>query len=198
MQQLRLIIHHLQRGLSGRKIALELGLSRNTVKLYTDRIEKCPFPVNELQKLDDGALSAIAYPSLERLAQAPRRSDLTTHIPDFLEDLKGTGVTRRLLWEEYKKKSPEGYAYTQFCELLSREQKLNSATMHFDYQPGELLLVEALLQSRTLRQGETLAVRGEPLPFLVLVEEGVAYLKVDKLRLDQGALAAFPATAVAA
>jgi transposase len=142
MQQLRLIIHHLQRGLSGRKIALELGLSRNTVKLYTDRIERCSYPVNELQKLDDRALSAIAYPSLEKLVQAPRRSDLTTHIPDFLEDLKGTGVTRRLLWEEYKKKFPQGYEYTQFCELLSREQKLNNATMHFEYQPGDLLLVD--------------------------------------------------------
>jgi len=71
MQQLRLIIHHLQRGLSGRKIALELGLSRNTVKLYTDRIGKCPYPVNELQKLDDRALSAIAYPSLDKLALTP-------------------------------------------------------------------------------------------------------------------------------
>ena len=33
---------------------------------------------------------------------------------------------------------------------------------------------------------------------VVLVEEGVAYLKVDKLKLDLGALSAFPATAVAA
>jgi transposase len=142
MQQIRQIIHHLQRGLSGRKIARELDLSRNTVKLYTDRIAGCSYPLNELQKLDDRALSAIAYPSLEKLAQAPRRSELTTHIPDFLEDLKGTGVTRRLLWEEYKKKFPQGYEYTQFCELLSREQKLNNATMHFEYRPGDLLLVD--------------------------------------------------------
>jgi transposase len=142
MQQLRLIIHHLQRGLSGRKIALELGLSRNTVKLYMERINGCSYPASELQKLDDAALSAIAYPSLEKLAQAPRRYALTTRIPDFLEDLKGTGVTRRLLWEEYKQKFPQGYEYTQFCELLSREQKLNNATMHFDYQPGDLLLVD--------------------------------------------------------
>src|SRR5436309_16089256 len=118
MQQIRLIIHHLQRGLSGRKIAKELGLSRNTVKLYTDRIEGCSYPLESLQKLDDTALSAVAYPSLEKLEQAPRRSDLTAHIPDFLEDLKGIGVTRRLLWEEYKKKFPQGYEYTQFCELL--------------------------------------------------------------------------------
>jgi transposase len=142
MQQLRLIIHHLQRGLSGRKIAQALGLSRNTVKLYTERIKGCSYALDELQKFDDTALSAIAYPSLEKLAQDPRRSDFTTHIPDFLEDLKGTGVTRRLLWEEYRKKFSQGYEYPQFCELLSREQKLNNATMHFEYQPGDLLLVD--------------------------------------------------------
>jgi len=142
MQQIRLIIHHLQRGLSGRKIAKELGLSRNTVKLYAERIEGSSYALDQLQKLDDTALSAIAYPSLEKLAQDPRRADFTTHIPDFLEELKGTGVTRRLLWEEYKKKFPQGYEYPQFCELLSREQKLNNATMHFEYQPGDLLLVD--------------------------------------------------------
>jgi transposase len=142
MQQLRLIIHHLQRGLSGRKIAKELGLSRNTVKLYTERINGCSYPIEQLQKLDDTALSAIAYPSLENAAQDPRRVDFTSQVPDFLEDLKGTGVTRHLLWEEYRKKFSQGYEYTQFCELLSREQKLNNATMHFEYQPGDLLLVD--------------------------------------------------------
>jgi transposase len=142
MQQLKLIIHHLQRGLSGRKIALELGLSRNTVKLYTERIKRCGYSTGELQKLDDATLSAIAYPSLEKFAQVPRRSDLTAHIPNFLEDLKSTGVTRRLLWEEYRQKFPQGYGYTQFCELLSREQKLNNASMHFEYVPGDMLLAD--------------------------------------------------------
>jgi transposase len=142
MQQIRLIIHHLQRSLSGRKIAQELGLSRNTVKLYTERLEGCGYALNELQKFNDTALSAIAYPSLEKAAQDPRRAEFTSQTADFLEDLKGTGVTRRLLWEEYRKKFSQGYEYPQFCELLSREQKLNNATMHFEYQPGELLLVD--------------------------------------------------------
>jgi transposase len=142
MQQIRLIIHHLQRGLSGRKIARELGLSRNTVKLYTDRIEGSGYALDALQKFNDTALSAVAYPSLEKAAQDPRRADFTSQTADFLEDLKGTGVTRRLLWEEYRKKFSQGYEYPQFCELLSREQKLNNATMHFEYSPGEMLLVD--------------------------------------------------------
>jgi transposase len=142
MHQVRLIIHYLQRGLSDRKISKELGLSRNTVKLYTDRIESSPYSLEQLQKLNDTGLSEVVYPSVEKLAKDPRRANFTEQIPDWLNELKRTGVTRRLLWEEYKKVFADGYEYPQFCELLAREQKLNSATMHFEYQPGELLLVD--------------------------------------------------------
>ena len=142
MHQVRLIIHYLQRGLSDRKISKELGLSRNTVKLYTDRIESCSYSLEQLQRLNDTALSEVVYPSVQKLAKDPRRANFTEQIPDWLNELKRTGVTRRLLWEEYKKAFADGYEYPQFCELLAREQKLNSATMHFEYQPGDLLLVD--------------------------------------------------------
>ena len=142
MHQVRLIIHYLQRGLSDRKISKELGLSRNTVKLYTDRIESCSYSLEQLQRLNDTALSEVVYTSVQKLAKDPRRANFTEQIPDWLNELKRTGVTRRLLWEEYKKAFADGYEYPQFCELLAREQKLNSATMHFEYQPGDLLLVD--------------------------------------------------------
>ena len=63
--------------------------------------------------------------------------------------------------------------------MLSQLEVLHNALLFEEVPAGELLLVEALLQSRTLRQGETLAVRGEPLPFLVLVEEGALELLFD-------------------
>lgn len=142
MQQIRLILHHLQRGLSGRKIAKELGLSRNTVKLYTGRITSSAFSLDELHRMQDTALSAELYPSPEKASAEPRRQDFSERTALFTDDLKRTGVTRLLLWEEYKTKSPLGYEYSQFCELLSREQKLGNASMHFEYSPGELLLVD--------------------------------------------------------
>jgi transposase len=142
MQQVRLIIHYLQRGLSGRKMAKELGLSRNTVKLYTDRLLGSIHSLDQLRTLTDTMLSAVVYPSLERLAQDPRRSDFTQQIPELMDELKRTGVTRRLLWEEYKRRVPEGYEYPQFCELISRAKKLNNASMHFEYHPADMLLVD--------------------------------------------------------
>ena len=142
MQQVRLIIHHLQRKHSGRKIAKALSLSRNTVKLYTDRILKSPYSLNELRNMNDMELSALVYPSLEKVSDDSRQSDFSARIDYFLSELKRTGVTRRLLWEEYKKEYADGYQYPQFCELLSRQQKLQNATMYFEYQPGDLLLAD--------------------------------------------------------
>jgi predicted MFS family arabinose efflux permease len=65
---------------------------------------------------------------------------------------------------------------------------LNSVLMNF----GRIVDSEAPGLAQRLR-----AVTGVE-DVVVLAEEGVAYLKVDKLKLDQAALAAFPATTVAA
>jgi FixJ family two-component response regulator len=61
MQQVRSILQLLQRGYSGRKISRDLVLSRNTVKLYTDRFYACAFTLEQLQQMDDAGLHAIAY-----------------------------------------------------------------------------------------------------------------------------------------
>lgn len=72
MQQIRLIIHHLQRKQSGRKIAKELGLSRNTVKLYVDRITGSPFSLDTIARMKDCELSSLVYPSLEKYSSDHR------------------------------------------------------------------------------------------------------------------------------
>ncbi len=82
MQQLRLIIHHLQRGLSGRKIARELGLSRNTVKLYGAGLRGCSnMTLTNTKSLMTQLYQRSAYPSLEKAAQDPRRSGFTNAYP---------------------------------------------------------------------------------------------------------------------
>lgn len=142
MQQIRLIIHHLQRKQSGRKIAKELGLSRNTVKLYVSRITGSSYSLDTIAGMKDSELSSLVYPSIEKYSSSKRRSDFSIRTDYFLSELKRTGVTRRLLWEEYKREFSAGYAYPQFCELLARERKLTSASMHFEYQPADMLLVD--------------------------------------------------------
>ncbi|GEM_PF-3349586 len=59
-----------------------------------------------------------------------------------LEELAHEGVTRYLLWVEYREKDPEGYSYQQFCEHLKTHLDVKSAVMHLEHKPGEKLEID--------------------------------------------------------
>jgi transposase len=62
---------------------------------------------------------------------------------DYLhQELKRKGVTRQLLWEEYRSQHPDGYGYTQFCEYYDRWKKKLSPVLRQRYIAGEKTLVD--------------------------------------------------------
>jgi len=142
MQQVRTIIQLLRKGFSGRKISRELQISRNTVKQYADLFKACAYSLEELQQMDDAGLSAIAYADAKQMQANSRTGDFKSRIPYFLAELKRTGVTKQLLWEEYKKGNPDGYAYSQFCDLFAQSRKIHEATMHFVHKPADVMMVD--------------------------------------------------------
>lgn len=142
MQLVRSIIQLLVQGYSERAIHRELGISRTTVRRYIKRFEQEKLPVKDLLALKDGELSLIVYPPAVSVTNDPRRVVFQELSGYFLSELKRTGVTRLLLWEEYKKEYPEGYEYSKFCELLKEAGKPQEATMHFDHDPAALLMVD--------------------------------------------------------
>ena len=142
MQNVRSILQLLQKGFSGRRIARELDLSRNTVKQYTDRFNACAFRLEQLHQMDDAGLHAIAYADARQMQDDDRASAFKLKVPYFLDELKGTGVTKYLLWQEYKEKYEEGYGYSQFCELFAQYRKVHEASMHFEHEPAAVMMVD--------------------------------------------------------
>lgn len=142
MQNVRSIIQLLQRGFSSRRISRELKISRNTLKGYVDRLNASGFSLEDLQLMDDAGLSSIVYADAQQMQPDARRDDFRSRINYFLAELKRTGVTQQLLWEEYKKEKPDGYEYSQFCELFARHKKVNEATMHFKHKPADVMMVD--------------------------------------------------------
>src|SRR6478609_7845818 len=102
MQYVRSLIQQLQKGFSQRRIARELQLARNTVKEYATRLLQSTYSLQELQQMDDAALATIMYAHAKQSQADPRREDFKLRISYFTAELKRTGVTRQLLWEEYK------------------------------------------------------------------------------------------------
>ena len=58
------------------------------------------------------------------------------------EELKGKGVTLRLLHAEYKERHPEGYAYSWFCDHYRDWKKSQDVVMRLEHPPGEKLFVD--------------------------------------------------------
>lgn len=88
-------------------------------------------------ELDEAALEARLFkpgePGRERVA------------PDLVwvhQELKRPGVTLHLLWEEYREVHPEGYGYSQFCELYRRWAGKLKPLMGQQHRAGEKTFID--------------------------------------------------------
>lgn len=143
MQTLRTIIQLAGRSLSGRAIARQLHLSRNTVSHYLQQIQAAQKPIEVLQAMDDTALAALLYPSnTAAITDQNRHNYFCSQVPYFLSELKRTGVTRQLLWTEYISQNPNGYRYSQFCFHLKEQRNIVSPSFLNHYQPAETMMVD--------------------------------------------------------
>jgi transposase len=99
-------------GLSERKIAQSLGISRPAVAEYVRRAQAAGLSWHLPATCDAGALERLLFPSL------PARAPATHMVPDWAtvhHELKRKGVTLFLLWQEYKAATPDGMQYSWFC-----------------------------------------------------------------------------------
>jgi transposase len=117
-------------------------MSRKTVTAYTNRLNSQVLALEELQHLPDAELAAIVYAPLKSPPEDSRRIIFTEQAPYFSNELKRTGVTRQLLWQEYRRQYPQGYGYTQFCILLSEYSRRLKPSMHLEYQAGQLVMID--------------------------------------------------------
>lgn len=142
MHLIRSVINYLSKGYSLRSISRELKISRPTVTAYATRLKSHSSCFEQLQSLDDATLASIVYAPEPEAAADTRKADFTQKASYFLSELKRTGVTRQLLWQEYLKEYPEGYGYTQFCVLLAQHRNTSNPSMRFDYKPAQVVMVD--------------------------------------------------------
>lgn len=124
--------------LSQRQIAAALRLSNGVVAKYLAAAEHAGLTYPQLEQMDDAALARALWNS------APTAKALAA-LPDFAsihEQLKQKGVTRLLLWEEYRAAHPEGYGYTQFCVLYQQWRKRLKLSMRQTHRAGEKLFLD--------------------------------------------------------
>ena len=125
-------------GLSNRAIARACSISKETVKEYLAKASEAglSWPLGE--EMSEEALESLLYPPLVQV-EGRRR------VPDWAEvhqELKRKGVTRRLLWLEYKENESDSLGYSQFCELYKRWAGTLDPVMRLTHKAGEKLFID--------------------------------------------------------
>jgi transposase len=120
------------------EIAAAAGVARSTVQAALQRMAAAglswPWPV----ELDEAAAEALLYPKKVQAAAALPAPDFTW----MQAQLGRKGVTRRLLWREYREQHADGLEYSQFCELYRRWRKTQDLVLRFEHTPGDKLFVD--------------------------------------------------------
>ncbi|HNS11684.1 MAG TPA: IS21 family transposase [Bacteroidia bacterium] len=143
MHQIKQIIEFLSKDYAVRSIVRLTGMARNTVRDYKLRIRASQLSFKELLAMDQESLITIMerkpVPDQDAI---DRKKDFEERLDYFSSELRRRGVTRQLLWDEYRMENPSGYSYSQFCDHLSRAQEIKNAVMYFTHRPGEQMMVD--------------------------------------------------------
>jgi transposase len=177
MTQLKRIIQLKAEGHSKLSISKKLGIHRNTLTDYLFKLDGSGKSYQELFSESDNYLSGLVFNTANTRIPDARLAELEKRFPYLTKQLKENGVTRRILWEEYRISCPDGYGYTQFCEHFSRYNKRNKATMHFDHRAGEYLQVDFAGKPLHITDPETGEIISCPVLVCVLPYSNYPYIE---------------------
>ena len=125
--------------LSNRQIAQSCSLSHSTVKEYLLRAQQAGLSWPFSADLDETAIERLLF-SATTVSSSDQRKMPAMY--DLYQELHKKGVTLQLLWHEYKEVNPDGYQYSQFCQLYRQWVQKLDVCLRQEYRAGEKLFVD--------------------------------------------------------
>ena len=125
-------------GRSAREVAKSCGLARSTVREYERRALDADLSW-PLPDVDDGTLETRLFPPPPDVASDDRP------VPDWDKvdkALRKKGMTRLLLWQQYRAANPDGYSYTRYCEMFHDWRGAQGLSMRQSHLAGEKVFVD--------------------------------------------------------
>ena len=166
-------------GLSLREVASSLSMPYSTVgvNLRRAKVAELSWPLPD--DLGDDELEARLFPSEVKVVARPEPDFAVVH-----KELRKKGVQLTLLWFEYREIHPDGYSYSQFCQIYRTWRKKLDVTMRQDHKAAEKMFVDfpgltiPIFDERDL----TLSFRAE---LFVAVLGASSYLYAEALRSQE-------------
>ena len=138
MRKLREILRlKYERRMRHRAIARACGVGVGTVSEYVGRARRAGLSWPLPAEWDDGTLEARLF-----AAPVPTRERISPDVVRIHEELRRSGVTLYLLWEEYLETHADGYRYSQFCEIYRRWAKKLTPSMRQVHRAGEKTFID--------------------------------------------------------
>ena len=141
MIKIRQILRLQSQGCSKLQIAAQTGIARNTLKKYIREFIASGLTFDEINELSDKELEDLFVKPEDRPLNE-RLQILFSLFPAIDKELKKKGVTRLLLWEEYKRVYPDGVGKSQFKHYFSQWKAQVNPTMHMEHKAGDKLYVD--------------------------------------------------------
>jgi transposase len=145
--------------LSVREVARSCGLPSSTVSDYLMRAQAADLGWPLPEGLDEQQIQELLLNPARGQPEAAPPPEPPRPLPDWPEIHKELGrrsVTLRLLWQEYRQRFPNGYAYTQFCEYYHRWAETLDPVMRHHHPPGEKMFVDWAGQTVPIHEADGL------------------------------------------
>ena len=126
--------------LSIRKISKALNVSRPVIDQYLIDFRASGLRYEDIEHMDDDSL--LESLKSNSLKQNEKYQILASKFEYITKELKRVGVTKQILWEEYRAEHPDGYSYSQFCYHYQVWQESSELSMHIDHKAGDKMFVD--------------------------------------------------------
>lgn len=127
-------------GLSNRKIADTLGISRNTVNAYMKLFNACDYSIEALSGFENSSLMDL-FPSHTTINNE-RYNELMGYFDQINQSRTHPGFTFFHHYNEYRQQAKEPYGYTQFMEHYSRKYAKVKGSMKLEHEAGKEVFID--------------------------------------------------------
>ena len=141
MNKIRQILRLHSLDISKLRIAEQTGVARNTIKKYIKEFTQSGLNFLEINALCDKDLEDL-FVKHESHPVNQKLETLFNLFPAMDKELKKKGITRQLLWTEYKSNNITGVGRSQFNYYFARWKAQVSPTMRMEHKVGDKLYVD--------------------------------------------------------
>lgn len=123
------------------EIIVQTGIHRATLKNIIADFKESKMSIVDVLQLSDHALDELFKKAFENV-QSEKLQILYSLFPEIDKELKRNGVTKMLLWDEYKKKHPDGVGKSQFLFHFSQWKATKTPIMRQNHKAGDKLFID--------------------------------------------------------